>query len=596
MPLDDEVPPLRARKLLTPAALAAGTFLFFTGSAGADEIVGDDTGEFLDGTDGADTISGNGGDDHLHGNDGDDTVLGGEGDDEHVAGDDGDDIVDGGPGDELDDGDSSLGVDGGEGDDTVSGGEGDDDVSGGTGDDIVDGGPGEDFVVGDEDIRNEGPVCFSGEVQSSAADPDACPGDDTVTGGDDDDAIVGDGGICVVGEDEGPVFEVTAADVQEDCAGDDAIDGGDGDDVILGDGTYVPECSSDGPIFDPFTGFEDCLPGGDDTITGGDGDDVVEGGNGDDAIDGGPGDDVLVGDNLSLLFFGFLTDDELAALDYDTLMELGDDLRELLDTGELTDDEREALEEELLFISLLLAGGDDEITGGPGRDVLLGLAGDDVLCADGDDTLVLGGTGTDIPCPTDGTQTVEAGKQISGTVAPVRGLDDEDLEVDEEGNPNPFFYVVVVAPTKGTLVLDATTGAYTYTAFEGSTGTDTFQIGIRRAIPECQDLGDVFEVGAASLDEICLDEDLLRAQATITINGEEFIEKVAIVTVTITPKPVLVPGDVAPRVVAQAPAELARTGVDTDALAIGAMALVAAGLLAQAEADRRRRKLAYAAR
>jgi Ca2+-binding RTX toxin-like protein len=551
VPLDDEVPPLQARKLLTPAALAAGTFFFFTGAAGADEIVGDETGEFLEGTDGADTISGNGGDDHLHG---------------------------------------------GAGNDTVSGGEGDDDVSGGTGDDIVDGGPGEDFVVGDEDIRNEGPLCVSGDVQDAAADPDDCPGDDTITGGDDDDAIVGDGGICLIGGgDEEELLEVTAADVQEDCAGDDTIDGGDGDDVILGDGTYVPECSSDGPIFDPFTGFEDCLPGGDDTITGGDGDDAVEGGNGDDTIDGGDGDDVLVGDNLSLLFFGFLTDEELAALDYDTLMLLGEQLRELLDTDELTEEDREALEEELLFISLLLAGGDDEITGGPGRDVLLGLAGDDVLCADGDDSLVLGGTGTDIPCPTDGTQTVEAGKQISGTVAPVRGLDDEDLEVDEEGNPNPFFYVVVVAPTKGTLVLDATTGAYTYTAFEESSGTDTFQIGIRRSIPECQDLGDFFEVGAASLDEICLDEDLLRAQAIITIDGEDFIEKVAIVTVTITPKPVLVadPPPAAPRVAA---GELARTGVDTDALAIGAMALIAAGLLAQAEADRRRRRLAYAAR
>lgn len=120
-------------------------------------------------------------------------------------------------------------IDGGEGDDTIDGGAGADALSGGAGSDTVTGGDGADLLFGGN-------------------------GDDSLSGGDGDDHISGEAG----------------QDILQGDVGNDTIDGGADDDKLFGGE-------------------------GGDTLSGGDGGDLIAGGAGDDQLVGGRGDDLLEG-------------------------------------------------------------------------------------------------------------------------------------------------------------------------------------------------------------------------------------------------------------------------------------------------------------
>jgi Ca2+-binding RTX toxin-like protein len=111
----------------------------YTGTSGADTVVGNNLNNFIYGGGGNDVISGGGGDDVLFGDDGNDVISGGTGND-FIDGGEGNDVIDGGA-----DADTIFGSGG---NDIISGGDGDDTIFGGDGNDILYGGEGNDYVAG----------------------------------------------------------------------------------------------------------------------------------------------------------------------------------------------------------------------------------------------------------------------------------------------------------------------------------------------------------------------------------------------------------------------------------------------------------------
>ncbi|HET6572089.1 MAG TPA: calcium-binding protein [Fimbriiglobus sp.] len=197
-----------------------GLFQNAFGSAGGDNLTGNDETNFIDGGDGGDIIVGGGA---FGAGVGTDTFVGGDGSDT-ITGDDGGDVIVGdgafgtAPGnDSLTGGDGSDIVDGGAGNDVIVGdgafgtAPGNDSLTGGAGDDSMDGGGGDDVIVGDGAFGT-------------------APGNDSLTGGDGDDSMDGgSGNDVVVG---GAGFDTVTGG-----AGNDALDGGDGDDIYLFAGT-----------------------------------------------------------------------------------------------------------------------------------------------------------------------------------------------------------------------------------------------------------------------------------------------------------------------------------------------------------------------
>ena len=139
--------------------------------------------------------------------------------------------------------------------DTLTGTAGDDYIDGGAGNDTIRGGAGNDTILG-----GDGDDILNGET-----------GDDTVFGGNGNDTLIGDAGN----------------DTLYGGAGNDGIFGGGNNDIIYGD---AGDDSLNGD------GGNDTLYGGDgnDTINGGIGDDVLDGGAGINTLNGGAGFDTVV--------------------------------------------------------------------------------------------------------------------------------------------------------------------------------------------------------------------------------------------------------------------------------------------------------------
>jgi Ca2+-binding RTX toxin-like protein len=141
----------------------------YTGTSDADQIIGNDLGNFIDGGAGNDIIIGGDGNDYLFGGSGNDIISGGAGDDFIIV-ESGNNIISGGDGaDAIEAGDGNDIISGGAGSDIISGGGGNDIISGGEGSDVIYGGDGDDILSG-----GEGADIIEG--QGSTA------GDETVTG------------------------------------------------------------------------------------------------------------------------------------------------------------------------------------------------------------------------------------------------------------------------------------------------------------------------------------------------------------------------------------------------------------------------------
>lgn len=168
----------------------------YTGTAGADLIIGNNLGNFIDAGEGNNIVFGGGGDDIILTGSGDDLVFGGSGDDTiDLAS--GNNVAYGGAGNDF--------ITANEGDDFISGGSGDDQIFAGAGDNYVDAGAGNDYIG-----TNEGDdIIYGGSGNDAIESGD---GDDILSGGEGEDLVsAGDasaGDETVVGN----LIYVTSAD------------------------------------------------------------------------------------------------------------------------------------------------------------------------------------------------------------------------------------------------------------------------------------------------------------------------------------------------------------------------------------------------
>lgn len=183
-----------------------GSRRLFNAGGGDDEVVGDDSAEWMLGGSGDDVLTGNGGDDVLDGGTGNDFLYGGAGQDK-LSGGDGDDRLEGGSGDDiLDGGKGNDRLEGGSGGDILEGGKGDDtliDLSGG---DTLSGDEGDDTLQGATDVGAEvvllandavGGVRIAGpgSILRGGAGKDVLMGSGTLEGGEGDDTLTGSGSL-----------------------------------------------------------------------------------------------------------------------------------------------------------------------------------------------------------------------------------------------------------------------------------------------------------------------------------------------------------------------------------------------------------------
>ena len=178
--------------------------------------------------------------------------------------------------------------------------------------------------------------------------------------------------------------------------------------LVKPDGTVLGMDGSESELaLDSLTG----RGGGNDTITGSrasdtiygqEGDDTIYGGSGHDTLYGGTGDDLLVGDDKP---------ENLAADTVADIKALGTDaaLDAFIDSVENPDaDGNDQLFGGVGNDVLLGMGGDDYLDGGAGEDAIFGGAGNDIIVYDSNDYLVSGGSGIDFMVSDDNNLTLSS--------------------------------------------------------------------------------------------------------------------------------------------------------------------------------------------
>ncbi|MBR2609892.1 MAG: hypothetical protein IKC62_02370 [Desulfovibrio sp.] len=149
-----------------------------------------------------------------------------------------------------------------------------------------------------------------------------------------------------------------------------------------------------------------------DTIYGQEGHDTIYGGGGHDGLYGGTGDDLLVGDDKPENL------DDVTVEGIKKLTE--DELDDFIKSVEGTDDDGN----DQLFGGvgddvLLGMGGDDYLDGGAGEDAIFGGAGNDIIVYDKADYLVSGGSGIDFMVSDDKSLTLDSLLSNTGSDKPL---------------------------------------------------------------------------------------------------------------------------------------------------------------------------------
>ena len=187
--------------------------------------------------------------------------------------------------------------------------------------------------------------------------------------------------------------------------------------LVKADGTVLHMDGSEAGIDDSLTGRD----GGDDVITGSsasdtiygqEGHDTIYGGGGHDGLYGGTGDDLLVGDDKP---------ENLDDVTVEGIKDLtADELDDFIKSVEGTDDDGN----DQLFGGvgddvLLGMGGDDYLDGGAGEDAIFGGAGNDIIVYDKADYLVSGGSGIDFMVSDDKNLTLDSLLSNTGSDKPL---------------------------------------------------------------------------------------------------------------------------------------------------------------------------------
>ncbi|HKU63746.1 MAG TPA: cadherin domain-containing protein [Rhizomicrobium sp.] len=329
------------------------------------------------------------------------------------------------------------------GNDTLTGRAGEDVLVGGDGNDILDGGDGDDNISGGD-------------------------GNDQLTGGNDKDLLSGD-------------------------AGDDTLNAGSGDDILSGgDGTDTLN-AGDG---------NDQLGGGagNDTLNGDNGDDALSGGDGNDALYGGAGNDILSGDAGDDIVQGGLGDDS-----YVFSRSAGSDT--------LTDTDGKNI------IAITDASHDQIWLGQSGNDLIVSIIGSTASIrvagyfaastpsrvfsiATTDQTLFLNYAGPlltamgaiSVTAPSAMPQNItdmlatywDVGSKAAPRVIDQSKTGDEDVVISGsvgavDHDDNITSYAQASGPSHGTLNLNTTTGAWSYTPAANYNGADSFAIRVTDA-------------------------------------------------------------------------------------------------------------------
>jgi serralysin len=326
--------------------------------------------DVVNGSDSAETLNGEGGNDTLRGRDGVDTIDGGDGNDT-IEGGDGDDVLSGGTGtNTLSGGNGTDTITAGSGVDTINGNDGDDVLRDGTGTAVLNGGNGNDSIT----ARGAGTSIFG----DGGNDRITIGANASVNGGAGTDTVLFDfsatsvslrlnlssfwsgGGIgfganaitsieavdsLIIGSNANDVIVLGASLTQGF-----RIVGGDGDDIGIGS-----------PVRDNLEGGD-----GNDILSGGAGGDFISGGAGINELIGGIGDDTYRVENRSDSTVEFAGEgiDQVETLT--SVYVLQTNVENLVLIGNAP------------FVGIGNAL-NNEISGGSGRDTLVGLAGNDTL-------------------------------------------------------------------------------------------------------------------------------------------------------------------------------------------------------------------------
>ena len=231
--------------------------------------------------------------------------------------------------------------------------------------------------------------------------------------------------------------------------------------------------------------------GGDDTITGSSASDTIYGQEGDDSIYGGSGHDTLYGGTGDDLLVGDGEPGSVADLTVEKIMELG--------TGDDLDAFILSVEEGLgangndqLFGGvgndvLLGMGDDDYLDGGAGKDAIFGGSGNDIIVYDKADYLVSGGSGIDFMVSTDSELTMKAllrgigdgnGPIVKGIEVLLKGEDALSLTSLDQLAKDYGITLDTNAEGKETLILDMDKWTYheesgVYTSNKGALTLET---------------------------------------------------------------------------------------------------------------------------
>jgi Ca2+-binding RTX toxin-like protein len=372
-----------------------------TGSSLDDVLVGNGTGNRIQGLLGNDIFIGNAGNDTLDGGGGIDTVsyrydpkgifinL------EQNTATDGFDTVD-----ELYDIENIQGSDFS---DRIIGSDQDNWLFGGNGDDTLTGRAGADTLVGEDGIdtasyTDSGIAVIvnltTGKGAGGDAEGDTLQSIENLQGSQWDDKLIGD-------NNDNNLFGRDGQDILYGHAGQDSLDGGDGNDTLNGDaGDDVLYGRNGNDTLDGGADNDVLYGGGDnDSLSGSTGDDILYGENGNDILDGGSGNDSMTGGTGNDIYVVESSGDtvtETVNQGRDTVKSsitytLGANLENLILTG------KESINGMGNNLENIILGNDANnlLFGDAGKDTLLGGDGDDTLDGGVNSDAMAGGLGND---------------------------------------------------------------------------------------------------------------------------------------------------------------------------------------------------------